>query len=137
MIKQPFYGGFGLLAAGSIPKPAFNAFVLLHRLGDQKISASSNSLLATRRKDGSLILALWNYSPPGNKGASKEVSLHFKGMFGKHLVRVQHADVGYGSVQAAYEAMGKPATQAANNSVKCTRRPSFRPLRNGSLPGTS
>jgi xylan 1,4-beta-xylosidase len=51
---------------------------------------------------------LWNYSPPGEKGEVKEVSLRFAGMTGKHHVSIQHADTGYGSVQAAYEAMGKP-----------------------------
>ena len=33
VVKTPFYGGFGLLAVGGIPKPAFNAFALLHQLG--------------------------------------------------------------------------------------------------------
>ena len=33
VIKQPFYGGYGLMAEGGVPKPAFNAFKLLHRLG--------------------------------------------------------------------------------------------------------
>lgn len=28
VVKTPFDGGFGLLAAGGIPKPAFNAFKL-------------------------------------------------------------------------------------------------------------
>jgi xylan 1,4-beta-xylosidase len=108
VIKQPFYGGFGLLAVGGIPKPAFNSFALLHRLGNERISSSSNSVLITRRKDGSLVLALWNYSPPGDKGATKEVSLHFTGMTGTHHALIQHADRGYGAVRAAYEAMGKP-----------------------------
>lgn len=108
VIKQPFYGGFGLIAEGDIPKPAFNAFALLHRLGEERIPAASNSLLVTRRKDGSLVLALWNYSPPGEEGETREVSLHFNGMVGKHNVTIQNADTAYGRVQAAYEAMGKP-----------------------------
>lgn len=108
VIKQPFYGGFGLIAAGDVPKPAFNSFALLHHLGDERIPAASDSLLVTRKKDGSLVLALWNYAPPGEKGHTKEVSLHFTGMSGKHHASIQHADTGYGLVQAAYEAMGKP-----------------------------
>jgi xylan 1,4-beta-xylosidase len=121
--KEPFYGGFGLIAAGNVPKPAFNAFALLHRLGDERIPAASNSLLVTRRKDGSLVLALWNYSAPGDKGAPKEVSLHFSGpqftgTTGKHLVRIQHADSGYGAVQAAYEAMGKPRYPSRDQLAK-------------------
>ena len=33
VVKQPFYGGYGLIAAGGIPKPAFAAFKILHQLG--------------------------------------------------------------------------------------------------------
>ena len=62
VVKQPFYGGFGLLAAGSIPKPAFNAFALLHRLGDARLDAQGDSVLVTRKPNGSLIVALWNIS---------------------------------------------------------------------------
>ena len=56
VVKNPFYGGFGLIAAGGIPKPAFNAFKLLHRLGQQRIDLNSNSALLTRRQDGTLVL---------------------------------------------------------------------------------
>jgi xylan 1,4-beta-xylosidase len=108
VLKQPFYGGFGLIAAGGIPKPAFNSFTLLHRLGNERIPVASSSILVTRRADGSLALALWNYSPPGEKGASKEITLQFNAMSGKHRISIQHADSGYGAVQAAYEAMGRP-----------------------------
>ena len=64
VVKKPFYGGYGLMAAGNIPKPTFQAFQMLHKLGDQRISLDSNSALFTRRSDGSLVLALWNYAAP-------------------------------------------------------------------------
>ena len=51
-VKQPFYGGYGLIAAGGIPKPAFNAFELLHQLGDERLASSDPNVLLTRRKDG-------------------------------------------------------------------------------------
>ena len=31
VVKTPFYGGYGLIAEDGIPKPAFNAFRLLHQ----------------------------------------------------------------------------------------------------------
>ncbi len=37
VIKTPFYGGYGLIAEGGVPKAAFNAFAMLHRLGDQRL----------------------------------------------------------------------------------------------------
>ena len=36
VIKTPFYGGYGLIAEGGVPKAAFNAFAMLHRLGDRR-----------------------------------------------------------------------------------------------------
>src|SRR6202022_1851930 len=75
--KTPFYGGFGLLAERSIPKAAFNDFALLHRLGDTRLDVSSDSALVTRRKDGSLAIALWNLSLPEETGSPKTLILHF------------------------------------------------------------
>lgn len=135
VIKQPFYGGFGLIADGGIPKPAFNAFALLHRLGEERISADSNSLLVTRRKDGSLVLALWNYSPPGEKGDTREVTLHFTGMVAKHSVTVQNADTPDGRVQAAYEAMGKPQYPTHDQIAKLRQTAQLPPAEKRVLTG--
>ena len=41
VIKTPFYGGYGLVAEDGIPKPAFDAFEILHELGDVRIPESS------------------------------------------------------------------------------------------------
>ncbi len=48
VVKQPFYGGFGLLAERGLPKPSFNAFKLLHNLGSERIPVDSNSAIVTR-----------------------------------------------------------------------------------------
>jgi len=133
--KQPFYGGFGLIAAGGVPKPAFNAFELLHRLGDERIPTDSNSILVTRRKDGSLVLALWNYSNPDEKGVSKEVTLHFAGLSGKHRASIQHADEGYGAVRAAYEAMGSPKYPTQSQIAKLQQAAHLPPPRSVSFTG--
>ena len=37
VVKTPFYGGYGLLAERGIPKPSFDAFELLHKLGDVRL----------------------------------------------------------------------------------------------------
>ena len=51
-----------MIAEGGIPKPSFNAFRLLHLLGNERLALDSNSALVTRTKDGSLAIAVWNYS---------------------------------------------------------------------------
>ena len=64
VVKQPFYGGFGLIAEHGLPKPSFNAFKLLHKLGNRRISVDSDSALVTKRADGRLVMAVWNLFLP-------------------------------------------------------------------------
>ena len=108
VVKQPFYGGFGLLAAGNIPKTSFNAFALLHQLGSTRLDVSSDSALVTRRADGSLVVAVWNLFQPEEPGAPKTVTLRFQGLPGAKTVRVTILDHDHGSPLPAYEKMGRP-----------------------------
>jgi len=108
VLKEPFYGGFGLLAAGGIPKPAFNAFALLHRLGETRLDAASESVLVTRRKDGSLAIAVWNLFLPEQTGTAKTVTLRLAKMAGAASARVTIVDREHGSPLPAYENMGRP-----------------------------
>jgi xylan 1,4-beta-xylosidase len=110
VIKKPFYGGYGLIAEGGVPKPAFNAFKLLHHLGDQRILVASESMLATRRADGSLALAVWNLSLPNQAGTAKSVTIELKGLQGKHRVTISEVDPDHGSPLPAYHAMGEPVS---------------------------
>jgi xylan 1,4-beta-xylosidase len=41
VINRPLYGGYGVIAEDGLPKPAFNAFKLLHRLGDRRVDLDS------------------------------------------------------------------------------------------------
>jgi xylan 1,4-beta-xylosidase len=108
VVKQPFYGGFGLIAAGGIPKPSFNAFALLHKLGTRRIPVQSDSVLATRRQDGSLEIAAWNLALPEEPGEPKAMTLRFKGLTGEHRVRIHLLDRDHGSPLPAWTKMGKP-----------------------------
>ncbi len=120
VVKTPFYGGFGLLAEDGIPKPSFNAFAMLHELGDRRIKLDSDSALATVRSDGSLAVALWNYAPPYGTGAaytpppadpgpSKTFTLHLTGTTPNAKLQVSRLDAEHGNVGKAYDAMGRPA----------------------------
>ena len=106
--KTPLYGGFGLLAEDDIPKPAYNAFALLHKLGNQRIALDSDSALLTRRDDGTMVLAVWNYAPPGAEaGTSKTVTLHFQNSRRRHVL-ISRVDREHGDMRPAYEKMGSP-----------------------------
>jgi len=107
VVKQPFYGGFGLVAAGGLPKPAFNAFKVLHLLGDRRLALSSESALATT-KSGVPVLAAWNLVLPGATGSPKTVTFQFSGLSGKHTALIHRVDESHGSLLSAYAQMGSP-----------------------------
>lgn len=110
VVKKPFYGGFGMMAAGNIPKPSFNAFKVLHRLGEERIPVSSDSVIATRRKDGALVLATWNLGTVATPSPAKEVSLSLKGVKSKAKATIYRVDDKHGDVRPAYQAMGSPVS---------------------------
>ena len=107
VVKTPFYGGYGLIAEDSIPKPAFNAFKLLHRLGQDRIDLDSNSALLTHRTDGSLVLALWNYAPPEQAGVQKVFTLRLKGVQAKHAL-ISRVDHDQGDFHSVWDKIGTP-----------------------------
>jgi len=107
VVKTPFYGGFGVIAEDDIPKPAFNVFKILHLLGDERIRLDSNSVLFTRRKDGTLVLAVWNYAPPEHAGATRTFQLRFENAKAREA-RISRVDSDHGDVHSAYAKMGSP-----------------------------
>lgn len=108
VVKTPFYGGYGLLAERGIPKPAFHAFELLHRLGAERLPVDAPWILATRRGDGALVIAAWNYAAPEEPGRTLTARISLAGRHGKHA-RIQVVDGAHGSPLPAWEAMGLPA----------------------------
>jgi xylan 1,4-beta-xylosidase len=129
VVRTPFYGGFGLIAEDSIPKPSLNAFAMLHRLGDRRIRLDSDSAIATRRDDGSLAVALWNYAspygsgpaytpPPANAGPEKTFTLKLEGVASDAPVEIWRLDADHGNVIKAYDAMGRPAFPTREQIVK-------------------
>jgi xylan 1,4-beta-xylosidase len=121
VVKQPFYGGYGLIAEDGLPKPAFNAFTLLHRLGVQRLANDSDSALVTRRSDGKLAIALWNLFLPEESGQSKTVTLVLKGPAAAHRALVYRLDATHGSLLAAYRALGSPVSPTSQQ-IKELRR---------------
>jgi xylan 1,4-beta-xylosidase len=106
VVRRPFYGGFGLMAAGGIPKPVFNAFKMLHELGEERLETDSEHALLTRRSDGAFVIAMWNYVPPGETGAPISIALHLPA--GARSVRLRRLDESHGDVHREYAQMGSP-----------------------------
>lgn len=108
VIQTPFYGGYGLVAENGIPKPAFNAFAILHKLGDVRIPESSSDVLVTRRSDGRLAIAAWNYVEPNSTGPTKTVTLHLPGVADGTPATIERVDATHGDTLAAWKKMGSP-----------------------------
>ncbi len=111
VVRQPFYGGFGLIAEGGIPKPAYNAFQLLHKLGNQRVRVASQSALVTKREDGSWAIALWDLAPlgaTGSRGQPKHFVVRLPAGSRNARVFASRVDEKNGNVLLAYETMGSP-----------------------------
>jgi len=108
VVRTPFYGGYGLVATGHIPKAAYNDFALLHRLGRERLDQKNGPVIVTRRADDTLAVALWNYAPPGNGGSARTYKLSFRGLSGVHHAIIWTVDRHHGSPLATWQAMGKP-----------------------------
>ena len=106
-VREPFYGGFGLMAAGGIKKPSYNGFALLHKLGHQRIANAVPGVLVTKEKN-KLAVAAWNLVDPDRTGPTRTVRFDFKGVPASAQVRVTRVDSQHGNTLAAYEKMGKP-----------------------------
>jgi xylan 1,4-beta-xylosidase len=79
----------------------------LHHLGDERIQLDSDSALLTRKKDGTLELAVWNYAPPDQAGAPKTIMLRLKGTSATHAL-ISRVDGNHGDFHSIYAKMGSP-----------------------------
>ncbi len=135
VVKTPFYGGFGLFAAGGIPKPSFNAFKVLHRLGDQRLASDSNVLVTRRTKDGAIVAAVWNLAEPGAAGSPEIIHLRFAHLGGKQHITIARVDRDHGDVLPAYEKMGSPRYPTAQQLVALRQAAALPPDEARSLQG--
>ena len=138
VVKTPFYGGFGLVAAGNLPKPSFYAMQLLHRLGEQRIENSNPNVLVTKGDTGTITVAIWNLVNPGSTGSRKTVNLEFKGVSQDGHVTIRRVDAEHGDTLGLWQKMGSPQypTQDQLEQLRTESRlagPDFTDLVNGKM----
>ncbi|HEU5457462.1 MAG TPA: glycosyl hydrolase family 39 [Terracidiphilus sp.] len=138
--REPFDGGFGLIASGSIRKPSFYDFQLLHTLGDERLANSADDVLVTRRKDGTLVVAAWNLVDMDKAAEGKPLEMHlaFKGVPRNARVTLERVDEHHGNPMIAYRAMSSPtyptrAQIAALNKASTLPPPEEMKLADGKL----
>jgi xylan 1,4-beta-xylosidase len=129
VVRTPFYGGFGLVAADNIPKPSLNVFRVLHKLGTQRIHVDSDSVLATTEPNGRVALALWDYAPPdgtgprytmptGLAGPSKVFTVTLQHVPANAAVEIWRVDDDHGNVIKAFNAMGRPPADLTQQQIE-------------------
>ncbi|HEX7729315.1 MAG TPA: glycosyl hydrolase family 39 [Terracidiphilus sp.] len=108
--REPFDGGFGLIAPGMIKKPSFYDFSLLHKLGETRLANDADNVLATRRADGTLVVAAWNLVDMDKLADGKPVTLKlaFKGVARGAKATIERVDETHGNPLTAYKVMGSP-----------------------------
>lgn len=106
--RGPFEGGFGLLAPGGIKKPNFYAFGLLNKLGETRLENPLENVVVTKRKDGKLVIAVWNLLPPDQTGKARMYDMEFRGIAKGSRVSISRVDETHGNTLAAYAKMGSP-----------------------------
>jgi xylan 1,4-beta-xylosidase len=107
----PFHGGFGLLNLHGIPKPAYRAFELLHRLGNERLLVDGAHQTVDAwviRKGQSVTVLLTNYQLPRQPVKTEQVQIRLS-----HAPRGCHAfveriDDAHANVRAVWREMGEP-----------------------------
>ena len=123
---------FGMLDQWGIARPSLHAFALLHRLGDVLLHSDPGPILATRRKDGTVAILLWNLIPAqaggianGNpvgasgganemRGARRRFVLKLSGLPAAAMVIVHQVNGEVGTAIPKWQAMGSPKYPSAN-----------------------
>jgi xylan 1,4-beta-xylosidase len=134
-IEKPFEGHFGLRAEYGINKPSYYDFALLHRLGETRLANDNPSTIVTKRKDGKLVIALWNYVDPGQKGNVKKYRLVFEDLpLAGAEVSENRVDEDHSNTLKAYRSMGSPRYPTEEqvkklNTMTALEPPNVRPLK--------
>ena len=112
-------GGWGMLAQRNIPRPSFNTYKLLHRLGRRRLAATGPAL-ASRTNEGAAAL-VWNLAEVkqpsgipgmGNQrivsGERKNLQVRLMGARPGAAVRISYVDQERGSPLPKWRELGSP-----------------------------
>jgi xylan 1,4-beta-xylosidase len=124
----PFHGGFGLVNIQGLKKASYHGYWFLSRLGDELL-AEGDSYAVTRRRDGTLVVLMWNYchyrddandsrllaaAKPGeiydlfDVQPPREFTLNLDGVGASVRLQMTRFDREHGSVYDAWVAIGAP-----------------------------
>lgn len=109
--SKPFHGGFGLMNIHGIPKPAYRAYEILHRLGDQKLPVKGDHGTVSVwvvRGEGIATIVIVNLALPLHPIESETVSLELFGVTAVESARVHRIDADHANAKAKWKIQGEP-----------------------------
>jgi xylan 1,4-beta-xylosidase len=113
MPHTPFHGGFGLLNLQGIPKAAYRAFEVLHKLGNElyetKLAGATVDVYALKKAESGCVQILAvNHQSPGQAIAPEELSIHVSNLPGFAEARVERIDETHGNALGRWRELGSP-----------------------------
>ena len=104
-------------------------------LGNERLDVNSDFALVTRRGDGRLVVAVWNYA--GTTPSSKIVQLKFESIKARRAT-IYRVDRDHGDPHPSYEKMGSPRypTEAQLKEIRQStelQAPEQREIKQGEL----
>ena len=109
--SMPFHGGFGLLTLHGIPKPAYRAFALLHRLGDElwPVATGHPTIEAwVVRRDDTLVLLVVNLVLPGQAPTPGILDVAITGAGAPAACHLERIDDDHANPRRRWSDMGCP-----------------------------
>jgi len=109
----PFHGGFGLMNIYGIPKPAYRAFELLHRLGTEllPVQGSHDTVdIWIVKKNGTIQVLMTNWALPKHDIKTETVNITLNGITKIKNAYVERIDDTHANPRQYWEAAGKPGS---------------------------
>jgi len=114
----PFHGGFGLVNIYGIPKPAYRAFQLLHRLGNEllKVTGKHETIdVWTVRKKNSINIIITNWALPLHPIKTEKVKVQLNDIKNVKNAFIERIDDDHANAKKSWINMGSPGSLTAND----------------------
>ena len=107
----PFHGGFGLMNIYGIPKPAYRAFELLHRLGNELLTVDGQHDTVDvwiAKKDRVVNIVITNWALPRHPIKTEIVRVQLNDLPKVRSAYIERIDDDHANARSAWVVMGSP-----------------------------
>ena len=109
--SAPFHGGFGLLNIHGVPKPAYRAFQLLHRLGTEQLLVDglheTVNIWAVRGQNRLTVL-ISNHALPGHSIEDERISMQLLNASEPRACWIERIDQDHANADRTWRDIGAP-----------------------------